>query len=94
MKESELERKVAEYCRKNGLLTYKFVSPSSRGVPDRIIIGKDRVMFLELKQAGKRPTPMQYRELRRIHEHGGMHVAAMWADDYQTAVALIEGVFQ
>ena len=94
MKESELERKVVEYCRKCGLLTYKFTSPSSRGVPDRIIIGKDKVMFMELKQPGKRPTPLQYRELRRIQGHGGMHVAAMWADDIETAKALIDGVFR
>ena len=33
MTEAEIEHKLVEFCRRNGLLTYKFTSPSSRGVP-------------------------------------------------------------
>jgi len=69
MKESDIERKVAAYCKKNGLLTYKFVSPSSRGVPDRIIMGRDRILFLELKQPNKKPTALQEHEINRINQH-------------------------
>lgn len=93
MKESDIERKVAAYCKRNGLLTYKFVSPSSRGVPDRIIIGRDRIMFLELKQPGKKPTPLQEHEIGRINLHGGIHIEAAWADSYDWAVEQIKRRF-
>ena len=94
MKESEIERKVTLYCESRGLLTYKFTSPSSRGVPDRIIIGHQAVLFLELKQKGKRPTPLQMREINRINdEGGGFNVAAEWADSVESAIRHIDQMF-
>lgn len=94
MRESEIERKVVKYCDSRGLITYKFTSPASRGVPDRIIIGPDSVLFLELKQSGKRPTPLQMREITRINAVGrGFNVAAEWADSYDKAVTHIDQMF-
>jgi len=93
MKESELERKVVSHCHQLGLLSYKFTSPSSRGVPDRIVIGRGRVLFLELKRPGNRPTPLQEREIRRINEHGGRFVSAGWADSYADCVKLLSEFF-
>jgi hypothetical protein len=94
MKESEIERKVVKYCESRGLITYKFTSPSSRGVPDRIVIGADAVLFLELKQLGKKPTPLQLREIRRINTVGrGFNVAAEWADNTEAAILHIDQMF-
>jgi hypothetical protein len=90
MTESAIEHKVVNYCRSQELLTYKFTSPSQRGVPDRIILGKGKVMFLELKQYGKRPTVLQLWEIKRIQSAG--HVA-VWADNHVSAIALIREHF-
>lgn len=88
--ESKIERKVVEFCRKNGLLTFKFASPSNRGVPDRIIIHKGKVMFLELKRPGNTPTALQEREIERIKAAGAW---ATWADSYERATALLMAFF-
>ena len=94
MRESEIERKVVRYCESRGLITYKFTSPASRGVPDRIIIGHEAVLFLELKQKGKKPTPLQMREIGRINARGGgFNVAAEWADSFENAVTHIDQMF-
>lgn len=93
MTEAEIEHKLVEFCRRNGLLTYKFTSPSSRGVPDRIIIGRDRLLFLELKQPKKKPTVIQQHEMTRINAHAGTRVKADWADGYSKAVDLIVKFF-
>ena len=93
MTEAEIEHKLVEFCRRNGLLTYKFTSPSSRGVPDRIIIGRDRLLFLELKQPKKKPTVIQQHEMTRINAHAGTRVKADWADSYAKAVDLIVKFF-
>lgn len=94
MKESEIERKVVKYCKSRGLIIYKFTSPASRGVPDRIIIGHEAVLFLELKQEGKKPTPLQMREINQINARGGgFNVAAEWADNYEQAVRHIDQMF-
>ena len=86
MLESQLESKVVKLCKLYGLTTYKFSSPSNRGVPDRIIISNGSVMFLELKQRGKKPTRLQLHEINRLREAG---CKADWADNYDTASSLI-----
>lgn len=80
--ESAIERRVVDLCRTLGLLTYKFSSPAHRGVPDRIIIGSGRIMFLELKRRGERPTRLQLRELTLLLSEG---MTALWTDDYEDA---------
>lgn len=82
MKESAIERKVVEYCRNNSILCYKFTSPQRRGVPDRILLYKGRVMFLELKAPGKMPSPLQEREMVELRARGFL---AVWSDDVESA---------
>lgn len=82
MNEKQLESKVVEYCKKHGLYCRKFSSPAHRGVPDRIIVGKGRIMFLELKSPGKKPTALQEREIELIRAAG---VLALWVDSWEHA---------
>jgi len=90
MSESKLESQIVTLCSKLGLLTYKFSSPSQRGVPDRVIMGRGRVLFLELKNAGCKPTGLQERELERIKKVG---ISAGWADNYKDADLMIRHKF-
>lgn len=57
--EKDLERKFVNAIKKIGGLTYKFVSPGNAGVPDRIVIYKGDVVFVELKRPGEEPRPLQ-----------------------------------
>ena len=91
MKESDLERQVVTHCKKVGALTYKFTSPSHRGVPDRIVIGSRAVLFLELKAPGKKPTALQLREIDLINNRKS-HAKAAWADEYDQAKNLIDWI--
>jgi Holliday junction resolvase len=86
MLESELESKVVKLCKLYNLVTYKFSSPSNRGVPDRVIISNGSVLFLELKQRGKKPTPLQIHEIERLRSAG---CKADWADTYDRASDII-----
>jgi hypothetical protein len=87
MKESSLEKKLVTYAKSKGVLTYKWSSPAHRGVPDRIFIGKDRILFLEIKAPGKKPTELQLREMKLINEKGGTGerrvYRAEWTDDLE-----------
>jgi hypothetical protein len=88
MKESDLERKVVAYCKKVFARTYKFTSPSHRGVPDRVILGSSGILFLELKAPGKKPTALQNREMNLMNSYP--HVLASWADNITHAKRLID----
>jgi len=67
MLEKIIEGKVNAYAQSKGFLVYKFTSPARRAVPDRIYISpKGRVVFVEFKREGQKPTPPQLREHHRL----------------------------
>lgn len=66
MRESEIEKKVSEYAKAKGWLVYKFVSPSQRGVPDKIFIRGGEIYFIEFKASGKKPTKLQDKVFSKI----------------------------
>jgi len=71
LREREIEAYFVKRVREAGGLQRKFVSPGHRGVPDRIVLFKGTVYFVELKALGKSLRSDQVRERARIEEHGG-----------------------
>jgi len=63
MLEKTIEKKVCDYAKTKGMQTYKFTSPASRSVCDRLIITDGYVFFIEFKAPGKKPT------LAQAHHH-------------------------
>lgn len=86
MREKYLERKVVTHCKKQGFMALKLVLFGAGGFPDRTILGNGRVLFLELKQKGARPTKLQKWWLARLRSLG---FRAEWADDMETCETLI-----
>ena len=71
MLEKDIEKKVCDYAKSKGTLTYKFTSPNRAAVPDRIfIVPGGFVYFVEFKREGQKPTPAQAREHARLREQG------------------------
>ncbi len=66
MRESEIEKKVSNYAKTKGWLSYKFVSPANRGVPDRIYLKEGKCIFIEFKAPKKKPTKLQDKVIERI----------------------------
>ena len=72
---AESEKAIERYCvdaaKKSGGVALKFSSPSTRGVPDRMIIKPGgKIGFLELKSTGKKPTKLQQHWLDRLNDLG------------------------
>lgn len=71
MRERDIEAYLVARCRHVGALCYKWTSPGRVGVPDRICVFPDgRVVFVELKAPGRKPSPAQMREHARLREYG------------------------
>ena len=70
MRESLLERKLVRAIKNKGGMCLKFVSPGTRGVPDRLcLMPSGRLVFVETKAPTGRPTPLQlkrHQELRAL----------------------------
>lgn len=70
MREREVEVYFVRRVKEAGGLSFKFVSPGVRGVPDRIAIFDRAVYFVELKAEGEKPRPDQLRMHARMRAHG------------------------
>ena len=70
MKESQIESKVVKKAKELGFLTYKFSSPSNRGVPDRIFITPHgEVFFIEFKSEKGKLSQLQKKVLNDIKHY-------------------------
>jgi hypothetical protein len=77
MLEREIEAYLVKRCKEIGALVDKFVSPQRRSVPDRMITFAGRVLFVELKATGKKPTEAQVRDHERRRAAGA---EVVWLD--------------
>ena len=70
MRENEIEAKLVAAVKAAGGVCWKFVSPGTAGVPDRIILmPMGRIAFVEVKAPGESPRKLQlarHRLLRRL----------------------------
>lgn len=66
MYERDIEAALVRRVKALGGLCEKFVSPSRRAVPDRIVtLPGGRIVFVELKAPGMRPSIAQHRDHER-----------------------------
>ena len=71
MAEKDIEQYLRDEVKKAGGRAYKFVSPGNAGVPDRLVLFPEgRIVFVELKARGKKSTPLQIGQQKRINRLG------------------------
>ena len=70
MREAQIEKAVCAYARRQGWLSYKFVSPSVAGVPDRLFIKGEKTLFIEFKSPTGRLSELQKAQIRRMRGYG------------------------
>lgn len=72
------ERDIEQYMRKKvkqaGGMFLKFVSPGTRGVPDRIMFIGKKIAFVELKAPGQKSRPDQVAMQNLLEEMYGQKV--------------------
>lgn len=88
MTEKQLEKAIKEKATELGYLTYKFTSPSNRGVPDRIFINQHGyIFFIEFKTKVEKLTILQ----KRVHEDFGKRRVNVYViDDFIIGVRILK----
>ncbi|MNE74127.1 hypothetical protein D3C80_1701810 [compost metagenome] len=89
MLERDIEAYLVKRCKEIGALCDKFTSPQRRSVPDRLITFGGRVLFVELKATGKKPTEAQVRDHDRRWE---VRAEVMWTDSVEGVDVIIRGL--
>jgi len=87
MLERDIEAYLVKRCKEIGALADKFTSPQRRSVPDRLITFGGRVLFVELKATGKKPTEAQVRDHERRRAAGA---EVVWLDSVEGVVYVID----
>ncbi len=86
--ERDIEKFLVQEVKKKHGKAFKFVSPGTLGVPDRLICLPGGITcFVELKRPGGKPRPVQRFCLLYLY-HKGHRVAVV--DNKDTARALVE----
>jgi Holliday junction resolvase len=86
MTESTIERAVCAYAKNKGCIVMKLSGQNQRGQPDRMFILDGKVLFIEFKAPGKRPTALQERWIDDLRRQG---MFATWCDDIEKGKGLI-----
>ncbi len=81
MTESTVERKFVEGLQALGCLVWKFVSPGTAGVPDRLVIlPNGTIFFVEMKQDDGKLSAIQKAQHERLRMHGA-NVVTLWGSE-------------
>lgn len=73
--EAMVENHLVRKAKARGWKAFKFVSPGNSGVPDRIVVGNGRVVFVELKSPVGKLSELQKKMIAQLKELGAeVHV--------------------
>ena len=70
MLERDIEKALVKRIKALGGMCEKFVSPSNIGVPDRLVTLPGKILFVELKSPGKKPTAKQLKDHAKRRSYG------------------------
>jgi Holliday junction resolvase len=79
--EKNIQSSIRDHLRQNGWLVIKLVVTSMFGVPDLLCIKGGKVVFIEVKQPGKKPTALQVATHIKLTGHGVQVLIATSVND-------------
>lgn len=69
-RESHIEKRVCAAAKANGWLVHPKAAHGTRGWPDRTFSTADRLVFVEFKVPGKKPTKLQTHTHEKLRAKG------------------------
>lgn len=70
--EAAIENYLTKQAKRHGYICWKFISPSTDGVPDRILIGANKTIFVETKAPHKDLRKLQKTIARQMQSKGAV----------------------
>jgi hypothetical protein len=71
--ESSITKSIVASAKSRGWWTFKIAGGpmQTAGIPDLLAVKSGRAVFLEVKQPGKKPSPLQEQRIHEIRTIGG-----------------------
>ena len=93
--EKSLERGFVRRMKEKGLMVVKNQDPMMCGMPDRVVIlPGGKVVWIEFKSRGKRPTELQDHQIERLRGMGHAVIVVSDKESYDMAEAFINGCLE
>ena len=89
--ENDVEKRLINKIKNLGGATFKFTSPSTKGVPDRIVIHDGMVAFVEVKRPGEKPRALQRYWLKELEHQNTKAAVVSTFEEVDSFVAEIIG---
>lgn len=70
MLESQIQTKIKKALEEDGWFVTKLISTSTPGIPDLMALKNSRAVFIECKQPGKKPAPLQEYRIKQLENQG------------------------
>lgn len=70
MKESNIQTSIKNQLTKHGWYVIKLIQTSINGIPDLLALRNSQSVFIEVKQPGNNPTPLQAIRHKQLREQG------------------------
>jgi hypothetical protein len=70
MLESEIKRRGTKLLESWGWMVIHLIQTNTNGIPDTEILRKGIIFFIEWKQPGKKPEPLQLYRIQKLKEQG------------------------
>lgn len=70
VRESAVEHYLTQRCQSLGFLSWKYISPTRGGVPDRIVITSATTCFVEVKRPGEEISNRQIATIETMRKAG------------------------
>lgn len=84
--EKHIQSRIRDYLRLHDWLVIKLVVTSLFGVPDLMCLKGGTVLFIEVKQPGKKPTPLQLATHDKLRRVGAKVIVATSVEDVVKAL--------
>ena len=68
IREREIESYLVKKVTESGGICWKLISPGNAGVPDRLVIIRGEVIFVELKAPGEQPRRLQEITIQKLKD--------------------------
>lgn len=70
MKESSIEKRFVQLCRRHGMRVIKMTAMFEMGIPDRLVLLEGYAGFAEIKRPGQYPSTVQEAYIKKLKREG------------------------
>lgn len=83
MLESKIQTSIKNHMQNKGWFITKLIQTSTNGIPDLLCLKEGRAIFLEIKQPGHKPTPLQEFRITQLKKNGFETIVATSKKDIE-----------